>query len=170
MADGARAFPGRSDRHRNRHFFSHGETVPDTTQHGQQVYHGFPVHRCGRFSAGIFFFRFLYATDFPGLDDRNPDGGFRVSLRLRRYSDSSAGGINRGIRSTAFFLTGPSTGGSRVTLCRRVAQGESASLTRKRSLVQIQSRLPKKLRLSRKNRESRSFFYSIEGRNFQDLP
>jgi hypothetical protein len=33
-----------------------------------------------------------------------------------------------------------------IARLRRVAQGESASLTRKRSLVQIQSRLPNKSR------------------------
>ena len=72
-----------------------------------------------------------------------------------------------GVRNWAvvFPLTAIGSDGIWIFPRRRVAQGESATLTRKRSLVQIQSRLPF---TSEKDRPykllyGRSFFCGVDG-------
>ena len=72
------------------------------------------------------------------------------------------------ILAVVFPLTAKGSGGISIFPRRRVAQGESASLTRKRSLVQIQSRLPF---TSEKDRPykllyGRSFFVGSEAINW----
>ncbi|VTR69491.1 hypothetical protein DESC_740230 [Desulfosarcina cetonica] len=146
LAIGDCAFPRHSDRHRDRDFHDNAEKLSHSTQPDQQMDHWRSTGHRDDLPAG-----FRIAGSAPiaanvGLDRGWIDRHFRPALYLDRHADpAAAGGLKFCSGSLPFDLTVHWPGDIKLTSCkscRHVAQGESASLTRKRSLVQIQSCLP----------------------------